>query len=80
MTTAIPNGRYRHYKGGEYVVVGQALHTETEETLVLYHSIRDGVASVVVFARPSAMFAETVTVDGVLVPRFAALDGPVDTA
>ena len=71
MTTAIPNGRYRHYKGGEYVVVGQALHTETEETLVLYHSMQDGVPSVVVFARPAAMFAETVVVDGRAVPRFA---------
>jgi hypothetical protein len=80
MTTAIRNGRYRHYKGGEYLVIGEALHTETEETLVLYHSIRDGVPSVVVFARPSAMFGQLVTVDGVVVPRFAALDDPAELA
>jgi hypothetical protein len=78
MTPAIPNGRYRHYKGGEYLVVGEALHTETEETLVLYHSIRDGVPSVVVFARPSAMFAEMVIIDGVRTPRFAPRIGDDD--
>jgi hypothetical protein len=68
-------GRYRHYKGGEYVVVGEALHTETEETLVLYHAVCDGVVGDRMFARPAVMFIETVTVDDRAVPRFSPL-GP----
>lgn len=71
--TSIAPGRYRHYKGGEYVVVGEALHTETEETLVLYRSVRDGVASAQLFARPAGMFAEVVLVDGAPVSRFAPI-------
>jgi hypothetical protein len=69
----IAPGRYRHYKGGEYVVVGEALHTETEETLVLYHAVRDGVVGERMFARPELMFAETVEIDGRTIPRFAPL-------
>jgi hypothetical protein len=71
----IAPGRYRHYKGGEYVVVGAALHTETEETLVLYHAVRDGVVGEQMFARPEVMFAETVEIEGRAAPRFAPL-GP----
>lgn len=73
MTQRIPDGRYRHYKGGEYLVVGEALHTETEQTLVLYRSVRDGAVSDRLFARPADMFAETVEIDGARVPRFAPL-------
>ncbi len=73
MTQRIPDGRYRHYKGGEYLVVGEALHTETEQTLVLYRSVRDGTVSDRLFARPADMFAETVEIDGTRVPRFAPL-------
>ena len=35
MTTVQP-GRYRHYKGKEYTVLGVALHSETQEELVVY--------------------------------------------
>lgn len=72
--SSVRSGRYRHYKGGQYLVVGEALHTETEETLVLYRSVQDGVASARLFARPSAMFSETIEIDGRRVPRFASLD------
>ena len=34
--TEVKPGRYRHYKGGEYIVLGTARHSETEEMLVVY--------------------------------------------
>ena len=32
----VPAGRYRHYKGNDYTVIGVARHSETEEELVVY--------------------------------------------
>ena len=37
-----PGGRYEHYKGGHYVVLGVGRHTETEEILVAYRSVEFG--------------------------------------
>ena len=63
----IPLGRYRHYKGQEYSVVGFARHSETEETMVLYVPLYgDGGY----WVRPLSMFTETVTVGGLEQPRF----------
>ncbi|HEX2854911.1 MAG TPA: DUF1653 domain-containing protein [Opitutaceae bacterium] len=61
-------GRYRHYKGNEYLVLGVARHTETEESLVVYQALYGARG---LWVRPAAMFCETVTVDGKVVPRFA---------
>ena len=60
-------GRYRHYKGNEYIVVGVARHSETEEELVVY---RQDYGERRLWVRPLAMFVETVNRDGSLVPRF----------
>jgi hypothetical protein len=60
-------GRYRHYKGGEYQVIGTARHSETDELLVVYHCLYDNDS---LWVRPLPMFAETVTVDGQELPRF----------
>jgi len=61
-------GRYRHYKGNDYEVVGIARHSETEEELVVYRTLYgDGS----LWVRPLAMFMEDVVVDGRQVPRFA---------
>ncbi|MBL8852127.1 MAG: DUF1653 domain-containing protein [Planctomycetaceae bacterium] len=60
-------GRYRHYKGKDYVVLGVARHSETEEELVVY---RQDYGDKGLWVRPQAMFAETVTIDGRDVPRF----------
>jgi len=61
-------GRYRHYKGNDYEVVGIARHSETEEELVVYRNLySDGT----LWVRPLAMFVEHVQVDGRKVPRFA---------
>ena len=65
-------GRYRHYKGKEYTVIGVARHSETEEELVVYRKEYDDHG---LWVRPRAMFAENVEVEGMMVPRFAYL-GP----
>ena len=60
-------GRYRHYKGGEYRVIGTARHSESDELLVVYRCLYDNNS---LWVRPLAMFGETVIVDGQNVPRF----------
>ena len=66
-----PTGRYRHYKGGEYEVLGAVRHSETLEALVLYRA-RYGEQGL--WVRPHAMFFEDVTIDGLVQPRFVRLD------
>lgn len=71
----IKPGRYRHYKGKEYEVIGTAHHSETLEELVVYRAMYDspdfGYAAL--WVRPAAMFAETVLVDGKQIARFCFL-------
>ncbi|MFM8709176.1 MAG: DUF1653 domain-containing protein [Planctomycetia bacterium] len=65
-------GRYRHYKGNDYTVLGVARHSETLEELVVY---RQEYGDHGLWVRPAAMFAESVLVDGKAVARFAPLGG-----
>lgn len=60
-------GRYRHYKGNEYEVIGVAKHSETLEELVVYRPLYGERG---LWVRPRAMFLEKVEVDGRVVPRF----------
>lgn len=60
-------GMYKHYKGGLYRVIVTALHTETEEEMVVYESSETGK----VFVRPLDMFNEMVNNK----PRFEYLGG-----
>jgi hypothetical protein len=60
-------GLYRHYKGGEYEVIGIARHSETHEPLVVYRPLYNTTGW---WVRPHAMFFEDVVVDGVLRARF----------
>lgn len=69
-------GRYRHYKGGEYEVIGCAKHSETEEDLVVYRALY-GLRGL--WVRPLPMFEEEVMVDGTRVARFQFV-GPMDAA
>lgn len=62
-------GRYRHYKGGEYELIGMARHSETLEPMVVYRPLYNATG---LWVRPHAMFFEQVEVDGQLQPRFAA--------
>lgn len=68
-------GRYRHYKGGEYELIGVARHSETLEPLVLYRPLYNASG---LWVRPHAMFFETVVVDGVAQPRFTRIEGVKD--
>jgi Protein of unknown function (DUF1653) len=63
-----PPGRYRHYKGGEYEVIGVARHSETHEPLVVYRPLYGNDSGW--WVRPHAMFFEAVLVDGSRRPRF----------
>ncbi len=63
-------GKYRHYKGGEYEVIGVAKHSETEEDLVIYRPLYKDDS---LWARPKEMFLSSVTVNGMEKPRFECL-------
>ncbi len=60
-------GRYRHFKGQNYIVLGVALHSETQEVMIVY---RQDYGDRKMWVRPQAMFLETVQLDGKSVPRF----------
>ncbi|XHS76832.1 DUF1653 domain-containing protein [Burkholderiaceae bacterium UC74_6] len=62
-----PTGRYRHYKGGEYEVIGVGRHSETLEPLVVYRPLYNDSG---IWLRPHAMFFGTLEVDGVVQRRF----------
>ena len=65
-------GRYRHYKGGDYEVIGVAHHSETEEPLVVYRCLYGDHG---LWVRPLAMFNETVHMAGEEGARFAYCGG-----
>jgi hypothetical protein len=67
----IRTGRYRHYKGNDYQVIGIARHSETEEELVVYRKLYGDDS---LWVRPLGMFLEDVVVDGRKVPRFEWLE------
>jgi len=62
--------KYRHYKGGEYLVFGEGIHTETEEDLVFYCSTEDWK----LYARPKAMFYSDIEWNGETRNRFTLID------
>ena len=64
-------GRYRHYKGREYTVLGVARHSETEESLVVY---RPEYGERALWVRPLSMFVETVETREGRVPRFSLIE------
>jgi hypothetical protein len=67
-------GIYEHYKGNRYEVVGEAIHTETQEPMVLYKALYKGnFPEGTIWARPLEMFTEIVTENGKSMPRFRML-------
>lgn len=71
MSTIQP-GRYRHFKGKEYQVIGTARHSETLEEMVVYRALYgDGG----LWVRPAAMWSELVEGDGYRGPRFTPVEG-----
>ena len=67
----LPLGKYRHYKGGEYEVIGVARHSETLEPMVVYRPLYNDTGW---WLRPFAMFLEEIEIDGRRQPRFAPFD------
>lgn len=65
-----PPGRYRHYKGGLYDVIGTARHSETLEPMTLYRALYGEQG---LWVRPAEMFGEEVSIDGVLQCRFTRI-------
>jgi hypothetical protein len=63
----ITSGRYRHYKGRDYEVIGLAKHSETEEIFVIYRALYGACE---LWARPVEMFTEKVMIDGIPISRF----------
>lgn len=63
----IQPGRYRHYKGKDYEVLGVARHSETEDEFVVYRALYGDRS---LWIRPAAMFVETVVIEGQPCPRF----------
>ena len=65
-----PPGRYRHYKGGEYEVIGVARHSETLEPLVVYRPLYNESG---LWVRPHAMFFGEIEIDGKRQLRFTLI-------
>ena len=66
-------GKYRHYKGNEYEVIGIGTHTESSELYVIYKSLEHSHKSKI-WIRPYAMFIELVKIEGVQIPRFKKIE------
>ena len=73
----IQKGLYEHYKGNHYEVLDVAVHTETQEVMVIYKALYKGdFPEGTLWARPLVMFKENVMVHGKPVPRFRFLKQP----
>jgi hypothetical protein len=68
-TMSIQLGKYQHYKGKQYEVIGIAKHSESLEELVVYKALYQPEGENL-WVRPLKMFTETVVVDGKEVKRF----------
>ena len=70
MEHEIKKGRYRHFKGGEYMVLHVACHSETLEQYVVYQALYGDKK---VWVRPAEMWNDEVLRDGVRYRRFTYL-------
>lgn len=71
MTEKLQLGKYEHYKGKQYEVVGVAKHSETLEELVVYRAL---YGEQDLWVRPLKMFLETVEIEGKKIPRFRFIE------
>lgn len=67
----IKPGRYRHFKGNEYEVIGVARHSETLEELVVYRALYGERG---LWVRPASMWDELVERDGKTYRRFTRVE------
>jgi len=63
----IKPGRYRHFKGNEYIVLHIARHSETMEAMVVYQALYGDCG---VWVRPASMWNEIVEHNGKIMKRF----------
>lgn len=70
--TPLRAGRYRHYKGNFYEVLGVARHSETLEEMVVYRALYGEGG---LWVRPLGMFIGNVDVEGKILPRFEFVKG-----
>ena len=64
-------GKYKHFKGNEYRVLGVAKHSETLEPMVVYQALYGEKG---LWVRPASMWNEIVDKDGYQGPRFQYID------
>lgn len=64
-------GKYRHFKGNEYMVLGIANHSETMEQMVVYQAL---YGKKELWVRPISMWNEVVDKDGYRGPRFTFIE------
>lgn len=63
-------GKYRHFKGGEYELIGIAKHSETLEPMVVYRALYGEGG---LWVRPASMWTEIIDRDGYHGPRFTPI-------
>lgn len=65
-------GKYRHYKGGEYLLIGVGRHSETHEEFVVYQAHYDSeeFGNQAIWIRPKELFFQTIEWKGQKLPRF----------
>ena len=66
----IKPGKYRHFKGNEYEVIGMATHSESMEEMVVYRALYDDGGT---WVRPAAMWDEVIEHNGQQVKRFTRI-------
>jgi len=73
-------GRYQHYKGKLYEVIGVARHSETLEEFVVYRALYDSeeFGKNALWIRPKKMFFEKIIIDGKEIPRFKYVEKNLD--
>ena len=71
MNKKLQLGKYEHYKGNRYEVLGVAKHSETLEELVVYRALYGEHG---LWVRPLEMFLETVEIEGKKIPRFKFIE------
>ena len=76
MPQQIKPGKYQHYKGKYYEVVGIAHHSETHEPMVVYKALYESpeFGKNPLWVRPLSMFIENVEVEGKSIPRFTFIE------
>ena len=73
-------GKYKHYKGNCYKVLGIGRHSETLEEFVVYQALyeSDEFGTNALWIRPKKMFCENITLEGKEVPRFELVEETIN--